>query len=335
MTERRRAEEALREADRRKDEFLAMLAHELRNPLSAVSNAVLLIQTSWRCEHAEWAKEVIAQQVRHLARMIDDLLDVSRITRGKIQLRREPHDLAPILRRAVESVRPLIEARRHELTTTIAPGPLRLEADATRLEQILTNLLTNAAKYTDEGGRIVLTARREGDEHLITVRDNGVGIAPEMLPRVFDPFTRAEQTIDRSQGGLGIGLTLARRLAQMHGGDIGAASRGRGCGSEFTLRLPALRALGAVFPAPGRMSRRRRRGPASSWWTTTCNRPAAWPASWSCPVTPSGRPSTAPTPWRPRGSTAPTWCSWTSACPAWTATRSPRSSARPAPPATP
>ncbi|HEX8201462.1 MAG TPA: ATP-binding protein, partial [Isosphaeraceae bacterium] len=205
---------------------------------------------SSRDEHLEWAKEVIDQQAGHLARMIDDLLDVSRITRGKIQLRLERQDLAPILQRAAESVRPVIEARRHELTVTLAPGPLGVEADATRLEQILTNLLTNAAKYTDEGGHIVLAARCEGHEHVITVGDDGVGIAPEMLPRVFEPFTQAEQTIDRSQGGLGIGLTLARHLAEMHGGGIAAASPGRGRGSEFTVRLPAVREPAAAPPPP-------------------------------------------------------------------------------------
>jgi CheY-like chemotaxis protein len=246
ITERIRMEEALKEADRRKDEFLAMLAHELRNPLSAIHNALQLARKSRKPEHLAWAQDVIGQQVKHLARLIDDLLDVSRITRGKIQLRRERQDLAPIIHRAVETVRPLIEARQHQLTVSLTSGPLRLEADPTRLEQILVNLLTNAAKYTEEGGRIRLTGRRDGGELVLAVRDDGVGIAPEMLPHVFEPFTQVARSLDRSQGGLGIGLTLVQKLAEMHGGSVSAASDGPGRGSEFTVRLPAPREV----PAP-------------------------------------------------------------------------------------
>jgi PAS domain S-box-containing protein len=241
MTERKRAEEALREADRRKDEFLAMLAHELRNPLSTIHNAIELARHSAQPERLEWAKDVISHQVKHLARLIDDLLDVSRISRGKIQLRRESVDPAAVVRSAVAAVPPLVEARRHALTVNIAPAEARVEADATRLEQILVNLLTNAAKYTREGGRIEVVARPEGSDYAVSVRDNGVGIAPEMLPRIFEPFIQVEQTIDRSLGGLGIGLTLARKLAEMHDGTLTAASAGPGQGSEFTVRLPLSR----------------------------------------------------------------------------------------------
>ncbi|MDR3633707.1 MAG: ATP-binding protein, partial [Isosphaeraceae bacterium] len=238
MTERKRAEEALREADRRKDEFLAMLAHELRNPLSAVHNAIQLAQRSVLPEHWEWSKGVIAQQVKHLTRLIDDLLDLSRITRGKIQLQRRRQDLIPVIRGAVEVARPLIEAHHHALSVILPDEPLCVDVDATRLEQVLVNLLANAAKYTENDGRIELVAQRDGLDVLLSVRDNGIGIAPEMLPRIFEPFIQAEQALDRSQGGLGIGLTLARTLVDMHGGRIAAVSAGAGRGSEFTVRLP-------------------------------------------------------------------------------------------------
>jgi PAS domain S-box-containing protein len=241
MTERKRAEEALREADRRKDEFLAMLAHELRNPLSAVHNAIQLAQRSAQPEHWEWSKGVIAQQVKHLTRLIDDLLDLSRITRGKIQLQRRRQDPTPVIRGALEAARPMIEAHGHALSVSLPDEPLWLDVDATRLEQVLVNLLTNAAKYTENGGRIALAARREGSDFVLSVADNGIGIGPEMLPRVFEPFIQAEQTLDRSQGGLGIGLTLARTLVNMHGGRISATSAGAGRGSQFTVRLPLSR----------------------------------------------------------------------------------------------
>ena len=228
------------EAERRKDEFLAMLAHELRNPLSAINGAAQLFGKLETEEELEWAKEVVLRQVKHLARLIDDLLDVSRISRGKIGLRKEPIDLSPVVGSAVEAVRPLLEERKHELSVSLVNGGLRLEADPLRLEQILVNLLTNAAKYTDAGGRISLTARHEGADIVITVRDTGMGITPELLPRVFDLFAQGDRTMARSEGGLGIGLTLVQKLAEMHGGGVTAASEGPGKGSEFTVRLPAL-----------------------------------------------------------------------------------------------
>ena len=241
MTEWKRAEEALRDADRRKDEFLAMLAHELRNPLSSIQNAAHLVRhASLPPERLAWARDIIVVQVKHLARLVDDLLDVARITRGKIRLRLEGVDMAQVLARAAEVARPLLDDRRHEFVATLDPGPLRVEGDPTRLEQVMTNLLTNAAKYTDPGGRIELSARVEGDRLAVRVADTGVGIAPDMLPRVFDLFAQVDNSLDRSQGGLGIGLTIAQRLVALHGGTIEVASPGAGRGSVFTVRLPLL-----------------------------------------------------------------------------------------------
>jgi PAS domain S-box-containing protein len=239
ITDRKLAEHAMKDADRRKDEFLAMLAHELRNPLAAINNAVQLSLRPGRDEDLEWSKEVIDRQAKHLARLIDDLLDVSRITRGKIQLRKEPLDLAPIIVRAVEAVSPLMESKKHKLTLSITPGQMRLLADPTRMEQVLVNVLTNAAKYTEEGGHITLTAHHNG-KVILRVKDTGIGIRREMLPRIFDLFAQADGTIDRSQGGLGIGLTLVKRLVEMHGGTVTATSDGPGTGSEFTIQLPTV-----------------------------------------------------------------------------------------------
>jgi len=239
VTQQKRAEEERREADRRKDEFLAMLAHELRNPLSSISNAAQLFGLARAEGDRQWARDVVNRQVKHLARLIDDLLDASRISRGEISLRREPVDLASIIADAVESVRALLEERAHTLTLSIADGGLRLDADAVRLEQVLVNLLTNAAKYTETGGRISLSARREGDELVVVVRDSGIGIGPELLHRVFDLFVQGHRTSARSEGGLGVGLALVRRLVELHGGGATAASEGPGKGSEFTVRLPA------------------------------------------------------------------------------------------------
>jgi PAS domain S-box-containing protein len=238
------------EAERRKDEFLAMLAHELRNPLSAINGAAQLFGKLETEEELEWAKEVVQRQVRHLARLIDDLLDVSRISRGKISLRKEPLNLSPIVSSAVEAVRPLMEERKHELSISLINGGLRLEADPLRLEQIFVNLLTNSAKYTDAGGRISLTARHEGTDIVIKVQDNGMGITPDLMPRIFDLFTQGDRTMARSEGGLGIGLTLVQKLAEMHGGSVTAASEGPGKGSEFTVRLPALEEPAAQKSSP-------------------------------------------------------------------------------------
>lgn len=232
-------ENQLREADRRKDEFLAMLAHELRNPLAPISNSLNLLRlTDDLSPSAVRVREIMEQQVAQLIHLVDDLLEVSRITRGKIELRREMIELASVVRGVVEASRPLIEAARHQLAIALPPEPLTLHADAVRLTQVLSNLLNNAAKYTDHGGQIWLTARRLGNEVMISVRDTGVGLPVEMLPRIFDLFAQVDRTLHRSQGGLGIGLTLARSLVQLHGGRIEARSEGPGRGSEFIIHLP-------------------------------------------------------------------------------------------------
>ncbi|WP_435018383.1 response regulator [Tundrisphaera sp. TA3] len=228
-----------READLRKDEFLAMLAHELRNPLSIILNAVHLLKLrDGDRQSGERMREMIERQVRHLCRLVDDLLDVSRITRGKIQLRTETIDLAAIASTAVEDLRNTFDHRRQTFSLTLPDGPIRMEADPTRMEQVIVNLLNNASKYTETGGSIAMDVAREDGCVSLAVRDNGVGIAPEMLTRVFDLFSQAERSLDRSQGGLGIGLTLVRNLVQMHGGEVVARSDGTGQGSEFTVRLP-------------------------------------------------------------------------------------------------
>jgi PAS domain S-box-containing protein len=234
----KRSEEQLREMNRRKDEFLAMLAHELRNPLSAISSAVQVARRSSLDESLAWSTEVIERQSRLLARLIDDLLDVSRLTRGKIRLRKEVVDVGPVLNSAVDTVRPLIEERKHELTVSFRPGALRVQADPVRLEQVVVNLLTNAAKYTEAGGRIWLSAGQDGDEVVIRVRDTGIGIPPEKLPQMFELFVQDDRSLARSEGGLGIGLTLVKSLVEMQQGTVSASSDGPGKGSEFTVRLP-------------------------------------------------------------------------------------------------
>ncbi len=229
----------LREANRHKDEFLAMLAHELRNPLAPIYNAVQLMRSpQLPPEQLVWAREVIERQVGHLTKLVDDLLDVSRITRGKINVVRETIELATVVERAVETVQPMLVRQRHELIVNMQPEPLLLDGDLTRLTQIVGNILSNAIKYTDDGGRIELSAASIGENVEIRVRDNGIGIEPEVLPLVFDLFAQASQLNGRSQTGLGIGLALAKRLAEMHGGDVLAASAGPGQGSEFVVRLP-------------------------------------------------------------------------------------------------
>jgi len=241
LAERERQAQALRENDRRKDEFLAMLAHELRTPLAAVNNAVSVLKLSSDGESRTWASDVVERQVRQLVRLIDDLLDVSRITSGKIRLQKHFVDAGSILDQAVESARPLIDERRHSLSISIERGHLPVHVDVTRVEQIVLNLLTNAAKYTDSGGRILLTAKRECEQLLISVKDNGIGISPEKLPEMFGLFTQGDRALARSEGGLGIGLTIVQKLAEMHGGSVVARSDGPGQGSEFIVRLPLAR----------------------------------------------------------------------------------------------
>jgi PAS domain S-box-containing protein len=236
--ERERLVEQLREADVRKDEFLAMLAHELRNPLAAISNGIQLVDKVKKPEILAEIRGMIQHQITHLTRLIDDLLDVSRISQGKIVLKNETVLLADAVCRAVQLVRPLIDQKRHRLTVSLPDRPAHFVADPTRTEQILGNLLTNAAKYTEAEGAIHLSAAVENDEIVFRIRDTGVGISAEMLPLVFSLFTQVDASLHRSQGGLGIGLTLVRTLVEMHGGSVTAASRGKGHGSEFTVRMP-------------------------------------------------------------------------------------------------
>jgi PAS domain S-box-containing protein len=238
-TRLRKAEQGLREADRRKDEFLATLAHELRNPLAPIRNGLQILRVTGKDPVASvQVQEMLERQVNHLVRLVDDLMEVARVTRGRIELRREPVDLGATLRSAVETSRPLIEAARHELVVDLPEEPVTLMADPVRLAQIVANLLNNAAKYTEDGGRISLSGRCEGSHAVISVRDTGVGIPIEVLPRVFDLFSQADRTYHRAQGGLGIGLTLVRTLVELHGGSVSAKSEGIGRGSEFTVRLP-------------------------------------------------------------------------------------------------
>src|SRR5687767_11947729 len=248
ITERSRLErqtheqaEALAELHHRKDEFLAMLSHELRNPLSAIFNAlhILRLQDTENPIQRK-AKIVLERQVGQLAHLIDDLLEVSRVITGRIQLHRERLEMRGIVERALESVRSLIEQRKLELSVSLPAEPIWLQGDSTRLEQVVVNLLNNAAKYTDEGGQIWITVEQERGEVVLRVWDTGVGIAPELMPRIFDLFTQAERTLDRSQGGLGIGLSLVEKLVELHGGTVEAHSAGFGQGSEFIVRLPAL-----------------------------------------------------------------------------------------------
>jgi PAS domain S-box-containing protein len=245
--------DGLREADRRKDEFLAMLAHELRNPLAPILNAVQIIQLSSDRATREQARTIMERQLTHMVRLVDDLLDLSRITRDKIELRKERVELATVVQSAIETSRPLIEAAGHELTITLPPEPIHLEADLTRLAQVFSNLLNNAVKYTEPGGHIWVTAERHGGEVVVKVGDTGRGMPAEMLPNIFGMFTQVDRSLERSQGGLGIGLTLVKRLVEMHGGSVQAFSEGLGHGSEFTVRLPLTQEgtpLAVVGPKP-------------------------------------------------------------------------------------
>jgi signal transduction histidine kinase len=259
ITERRRAEIALAdarsrledelrirvnelaEADRRKDEFLATLAHELRNPLAPLRNSLEILKMP-RVDAAmiQQTRAMMERQVHHLVRLVDDLLDVSRVMRGKIELRREPMELAAVVARAVETVQPLVEMQGHRLDLSLPNESLLVDADPVRLSQVIGNLLTNSVKYTEAGGHIWIVATRDRDEVVLQVRDTGIGIAPDMLPHVFELFVQADHTSTKAQGGLGVGLTLAKNLTQMHGGSIEAHSAGLGKGCEFIVRLPLM-----------------------------------------------------------------------------------------------
>jgi len=245
IAERARIAQALKEADRHKDEFLAMLAHELRNPLAPIHNAIELMRLKPLADpQLNWARDVIARQLTSLTRLVDDLLDVSRITRGKINLTRQVVELEGLISRAVETVHPLFDEHRHQLTLELPEPGVRVFGDPTRLTQAIANVLGNAAKYTDAGGQILLSATARGEHVEISIRDNGIGIRPEMLPHVFELFTQLDRNDGRTQGGLGIGLALVQQLVQMHGGDVSATSAGPGTGSQFVIRLPLLREQG-------------------------------------------------------------------------------------------
>jgi signal transduction histidine kinase len=235
-----RSDLELREANRHMREFLGLLGHELRSPLAAIRNALHLLEhlgddTVTR----EWVRSMMERQTQSIGRLVEDVLEVSRIEQGRILLRNQSLDLAQTVARAVETVRASVESCGHQLEVSLPLEPVALNADPGRLEQILTNLLNNAAKYMERGGRVWVMAEVQGAEVVLRVRDNGIGIDPEMLPHVFDPFWQLERTLDHSQGGLGIGLPLVRKLAEMHGGSASAYSAGLGHGSEFVVRLPA------------------------------------------------------------------------------------------------
>ncbi len=248
ISERLRTEHQLRyramrlqEADRRRTEFLAMLAHELRNPLAPVRNALHLIREgNLSTEQMTWATGLMERQISHLTRLIDDLLDVSRITSGKVRLQREAIDLRSAINNAVEAADPLLQARAHRLSVNLPEEAIWLFGDAARLQQVIGNLLTNAFKYTEKGGEILVDAIQDDREVTLRVVDSGMGITSELLPQIFELFIQGDQTIDRSQGGLGIGLTLVRQLVEMHSGRVEAHSEGVGKGSEFVIRLPII-----------------------------------------------------------------------------------------------
>ncbi len=254
LSERKRLEDQLRrharelaEADVRKNEFLAMLGHELRNPLAPIRNAVKIMRQRGSEDHALcWARDLIDQQTRQMAQLVDDLLDISRVTRGKVRLQREVIAVATIVAYAVETSRPLIDSHRHRFSIKLPPEPILVHVDALRMAQVLSNLLNNAAKYTEDHGHIHLSVARQGENVVFQVRDNGIGIAPEMLSIVFDLFTQVDHSLDRSSGGLGLGLTVVRSLVEMHGGRVHATSEGLGKGCEFTVRLPTWKASEAV-----------------------------------------------------------------------------------------
>jgi signal transduction histidine kinase/CheY-like chemotaxis protein len=259
QAENARLYEEVKAASAAKDEFLAMLAHELRNPLTPVRNGVALLRRLGAPEpRLQSVHDMIDRQVRHMARLLDDLLDVSRVTRGKITLAPVRLDVREVIRHGVEATRPLMEQNAHQLHVRLAPEPLWVEGDETRLAQVVGNLLTNAAKFTPSGGTVEVSVTATGDRAEVRVRDTGVGLLPQALDRIFHLFSQEDVTLDRQQGGLGIGLTLVKQLVELHGGTVEARSAGRGCGSEFVVRLPLLPpALPlAATPAEGRAASR-------------------------------------------------------------------------------
>jgi len=254
LAERLRNEQALRSADRRKDEFLATLGHELRNPLAPILNSLEILKLSGAAAQggAAHACAVMERQVSHLNRLVDDLLEVSRITRGVIEVKKEPQDLVAVVKNAVDTSRPILDGLRHELRLLTPQEPVFVAGDAVRLTQVFANLLNNAAKYTNHGGHITVTVDRDRDHAVVSVKDDGIGIAPGVLASVFDMFMQVDRSTRRAQGGLGIGLTLVKSLVGMHGGQVEARSDGPGLGSEFVVRLPLIRASAATQEAARR-----------------------------------------------------------------------------------
>jgi two-component system CheB/CheR fusion protein len=244
------AEAALQAAAQRKDEFLAMLGHELRNPLVPVRNAAEVLRgLASNDDRLAWIHDVLVRQVGHITRLVEDLLDISRIARGTLQMRLEPIDLGHVLRRAIDAAQPALARKRHRFEADLPQDSIWVEADAIRLIQVFENLLSNAAKYTDDGGQIRMSLAAEESWAVVRVRDNGIGVPPAMQARIFDLFVQDQRTTDRSHGGLGVGLTLARRLVDLHGGSIMVRSDGSGTGSEFVVRLPLLAAGRPESPA--------------------------------------------------------------------------------------
>jgi signal transduction histidine kinase len=239
LTELRRIKEELRQARRRDQEFLATLAHELRNPLTPIRNSLHILRLAgYRNDAVGRARDMMERQVNNMVRLVNDLMEISRITRGKIELRKEPVELARVIQSALETSKPLIDAGNHQLILNLPPEPILLCADPVRLAQALANVINNAAAYTDHGGRIELTVSRQGKTVAISIRDNGSGIAPDLLPKIFDLFTQGARAAGDPKGGLGVGLTLVRSLVELHGGTVSASSAGPGLGSEFLVLLP-------------------------------------------------------------------------------------------------
>jgi signal transduction histidine kinase len=254
VTRLKQAEAAMRAADRRKDEFLALLSHELRNPLTPILTAAELMQIQGDVATPR-ERDVIMRQAQHLVRLVDDLLDVSRVATGKITLARKRLEIAIVVAKAVEATAPLLEQRRHRLDLSIASDGLAVDGDEVRLTQVMSNLLTNAARYTEPGGRIEVTAGRQNGEVVLAVRDNGTGIDAALLPHVFDMFVQGPRDSDRAEGGLGLGLSLVKSLTELHGGSVAAYSEGQGRGSTFTVRLPASASAAREATPPGGVPR--------------------------------------------------------------------------------
>ncbi len=290
---------ALLEADRRKDEFLATLAHELRNPLAPIRNAVRILDSDAADERQrKWGREVIARQVQRMSLLLDDLLDVSRITRGQLELKNDYVDLKSVVDVAVETARPLLDAKRHHLTVSLPAENVKLEADPLRLSQVIGNLLTNAAKYTDPEGQITLQAKLANTELVISILDDGIGLSPEVIPGLFTMFSQVNSAIDRAEGGLGIGLALVKGLVALHGGRVEARSEGLGKGSEFIVHLPhkVIAPAGAVGVADTTSSARNAAASAArACWspTTTAMPPSRWRSCSSSRATKSSPRSTA------------------------------------------